>query len=110
MVEWYPSVSAGWVASEESFMEWTKPVLNSLKFRASWGSIGDQSVPNGLYLSTYAQRPINLDRSKWNKSIFRGFTSAAIDADIQWQDVVTKNIGVDIGLLKNKLNVTFDHF
>ncbi|HET9747025.1 MAG TPA: SusC/RagA family TonB-linked outer membrane protein, partial [Chitinophagaceae bacterium] len=48
----YPSFSAGWVASEERFMEWIKPMVNSLKFRASWGSIGDQSVPSGLYIST----------------------------------------------------------
>ena len=48
---WYPSFSAGWVASEEDFMQWIKPTVNTLKFRGSWGSIGDQSVPNNLYIS-----------------------------------------------------------
>jgi TonB-linked SusC/RagA family outer membrane protein len=105
---WYPSFSAGWVASEESFMEWTRPVLSSLKFRASWGSIGDQSVPNTLYLPIMPN-----GQSTWiganGARVFVG-TPAAIDANIQWQDVITKNLGVDVGLLKNKMNVTFDLF
>ncbi|HJS55167.1 MAG TPA: SusC/RagA family TonB-linked outer membrane protein, partial [Chitinophagaceae bacterium] len=106
---WYPSFSAGWVASEESFMEWTKPVLNSLKFRASWGSIGDQSVPNTLYLPIMPNGQSTWIGSNGQRVFFVG-SPAAIDANIQWQDVSTKNIGVDIGLLRNKLNVSFDLF
>jgi TonB-linked SusC/RagA family outer membrane protein len=104
---WYPSVSAGWVASEENFMQWTKHVINTLKFRASWGSIGDQSVSNRLYLPL-----MSTGQSTWINGARVNFVGspAAIDADIQWQDVVSKNIGVDIGLLKNKVNVSFDLF
>ena len=104
---WYPSVSAGWVASEENFMQWTKHVINTLKFRASWGSIGDQSVSNRLYLPV-----MPTGQSTWINGARVNFVGspAAIDANIQWQDVVSKNIGVDIGLLKNKVNVSFDLF
>ncbi|HKZ67662.1 MAG TPA: SusC/RagA family TonB-linked outer membrane protein [Chitinophagaceae bacterium] len=104
---WYPSVSAGWVASEENFMLWTKPVINSLKFRASWGSIGDQSVSNTLYMPIMAT-----GQSTWINGARVNFVGspAAIDAAIQWQDIVSKNVGVDIGLLKNKVNVSFDLF
>ena len=49
---WFPSFSAGWRLSEEAFMEWAKPALNSLKLRGSWGIIGDQTVDNGLYVSS----------------------------------------------------------
>ena len=48
---WFPSFSAGWRASEEKFMEWTKPAMSSLKLRGSWGIIGDQTVSNDLYTS-----------------------------------------------------------
>jgi TonB-linked SusC/RagA family outer membrane protein len=106
---WYPSVSAGWVASEEKFMEWTKPTLSSLKFRASWGSIGDQSVPNNLYLPVMPNGQSTWIGANTQRVFFVG-SPAAIDADIKWQDVVTKNIGVDIGLFKSKVNVTFDLF
>ncbi len=106
---WFPSVSAGWVASEEKFMEWTKPTLSSLKFRASWGSIGDQSVPNNLYLPVMPNGQSTWIGANGQRVFFVG-SPAAIDADIKWQDVVTKNIGVDIGLFKSKVNVTFDLF
>ena len=106
---WYPSFSAGWVASEESFMEWTKPVLNTLKVRASWGSIGDQSVPNTLYLPIMPNGQSTWIGANGQRVFFVG-TPAAIDANIQWQDIITKNFGVDIGLLRNKINVTFDLF
>ncbi len=104
---WYPSVSAGWVASEEKFMDWTKPVLSNLKFRASWGSIGDQSVSNRLYLPIMPN-----GQSTWINGSRVSYVGspAAIDANIQWQDIISKNVGVDIGLLKNKVNVSFDLF
>jgi TonB-linked SusC/RagA family outer membrane protein len=104
---WYPSVSAGWVASEEKFMEWTKPVVASLKFRGSWGSIGDQTVPNYLYLPT-----MQTGQSLWVNGARVNFVGSpdAIDANIQWQDIISKDLGVDVGFLKNKVNVSFDLF
>ncbi len=106
---WYPSFSVGWVASEERFMEWTKPVVNSLKFRASLGSIGDQSVPSGLYISTLPGGQSTWIGANGARVNFVG-TPTAVSSGIQWQDIVTKNIGVDMGLLKQKLNVSFDIF
>lgn len=104
---WYPSVSAGWVASEENFMQWTQPVINFLKIRASFGSIGDQSVASGLYISTLPG-----GQSTWINGPRVNFvgTPTAVSSDIQWQDIETKNIGVDVGLLKRKLNLSFDLF
>jgi TonB-linked SusC/RagA family outer membrane protein len=105
---WYPSVSAGWVVSEESFMQQLKPVLNNLKVRASWGTIGDQSVPSGLYISTLpgGQSTWIVNGARVN---FTG-TPTAVSADIQWQDVESKNVGVDLGLLKSKINISLDFF
>jgi TonB-linked SusC/RagA family outer membrane protein len=106
---WYPSVSAGWVASEEKFMQWSKPVVNSLKFRASWGSIGDQTVPNSLYLPVMDNGQATWIGGNGTRVFYVG-SPDAIDANIQWQDIISKNIGVDMGLFKNKVNVSFDLF
>src|SRR5690606_5618946 len=46
---WFTSASAGWVVSEENFMDWAKPALSHLKFRASYGLIGNQAAPPRLY-------------------------------------------------------------
>ena len=104
---WYPSFSAGWVASEENFMQGIKRVVNSLKFRASWGSIGDQSVSNKLYLPV-----MPTVQSTWinGARVNTVGSPAAIDANIQWQDIISKNIGVDIGLMENKVNISLDLF
>jgi len=50
----FPSFSAGWHLDKEAFMDWSKSFLDQFKIRASWGSIGDQTVPNNLYVPTMA--------------------------------------------------------
>jgi TonB-linked SusC/RagA family outer membrane protein len=112
---WYPSFSAGWVATEEKWMQWVTPYVNALKVRASWGSIGDQSVPNNLYISTLpGNTSAPIYQNTWiggngARANFVG-TPRAISSDIQWQDIITKNIGVDLSILKSKINVSFDLF
>ncbi len=105
---WFPSFSAGWVVSEESFMTNTKSVINFLKFRGSWGSIGDQTVPNSLYIPTMGSGAINWI-SGGNKFNYVG-TPPAVSRSITWQDIVSSNIGVDATFLNNKLTVTADLF
>ena len=53
---WFPSFSAGWVFTNESFMKPVENILSFGKFRASWGSIGDQTVSNTLYKAIMAGR------------------------------------------------------
>ncbi|ANE49151.1 SusC/RagA family TonB-linked outer membrane protein [Flavisolibacter tropicus] len=106
---WYPSFSAGWVASEEEFLQWMKPVVNSLKFRGSWGTIGDQTVPNGLYISTLPGGAATWIGANGARVAYTG-TPSAVFSDIQWQDVESKNLGVDVAVLNNKINFTFDLF
>ncbi|MEQ7802446.1 SusC/RagA family TonB-linked outer membrane protein [Pedobacter sp. ASV1-7] len=103
---WFPSFSAGWVASEEQFMDWAKPSLSLLKIRGSWGSIGDQTVSSGLYISQMLS-----GMSSWINSGVRApyvGTPTAVVSSIGWQNIVNKNLGVDLGFLNNNLNVTFD--
>lgn len=106
---WYPSFSAGWVLSNEEFMSGIQDVLTYAKFRGSWGSIGDQSVPNDLYLSS-----MGVGKNSWLSSggdqFFQLGTPGAISEGITWQDIVTLDLGVDMRFLYNKLGVEFDWF
>lgn len=104
----FPSFSAGWRASEERFMEWAKPTLSSLKLRASWGTIGDQSVPNTLYVSTMTAKNSNWLNGASN--LYSVGTPEAIVANITWQDITTLNFGLDFRLFNNKLGVSFDWY
>lgn len=108
--KWYPSFSAGWVVSKENFMESLAPVLSFMKLRGSWGSIGDQSVPNGLYISDLgAVRKglwLNSNGEQYN---YLG-TPQPVSAGIGWQNIVTLNLGADLRFFNNKFGVVFDWF
>ena len=105
---WFPSVSAGWVASEEKFMQWAKPVLNQLKFRGSWGVIGNQAVPPDLYVS-------NMDNSQtsWitNGALTNGVGTPKLSvADVSWEDLETLNFGLDTRFFNNKFGITAEWY
>ena len=107
--QWFPSFSAGWVASEESFMEWAKPTLNQLKFRGSWGSIGDQTVPPSLYTSTMIPGDVawlGADGSRY----FTIGTPSAVRSELKWQRIETTDIGLDMRMFNNKLGLVFDWY
>lgn len=104
---WFPSVSAGWRVTEEPWMMNAKSVLSSLKLRASWGTIGDQTVPSSLYIPTMSAMS-----TYWihNGALDTPFnTPGLVTADITWQDIQTLDFGVDFSLF-NQINVTFDWF
>ena len=106
---WYPSFSAGWVLTNETFMQSLDPVLSFAKLRASWGVIGDQSVRNSLYLST-----MDITKNQWltydGKQYFDLSTPGPISAGITWQDIETVNLGLDLRFFKNKLGFVFEWY
>jgi len=106
---WFPSFSAGWVLSEEGFMEGTRDWLTLFKFRGSWGTIGDQTVPSDLYVPT-----MDIGQSTWiggdgSRSYFVG-TPNAVAAAITWQDITTLDFGVDARFFNNKFGFSFDWY
>lgn len=106
---WFPAFSAGWRVTEEAWMNWITPVVSSMKLRGSWGMVGDQTVPNSLYVPT-----MSTSQSTWlepggSKTVVVS-TPAAVSRDITWQDIVSTNIGADLRLIKNKLGITFDWY
>lgn len=107
--KWFPSFSAGWVASEESFMEWSKPVVNQLKFRGSWGSIGDQTIKPSLYTSTMTVGEVSWLAADGSRVYAIG-TPTSVRSDISWQNIETLNLGADLRVLNNKLGFVFDWY
>src|SRR5699024_11675992 len=104
---WFPSVSAGWVISEENFMETLNPVLSFAKLRASWGLIGDQSVPSGLYLANMGVVKNNWLTSSGNQ-FYQLNTPGAISQSITWQDIEHVNLGGDFRCINNRIVLTFE--
>lgn len=105
---WFPSFSAGWRVSEESWMEWSTRYLSGLKLRASWGTVGDQTVSNSLYIPTMSGSQNNWIVS--GAKLYQFSTPGAVTANITWQDITTLDLGIDARFLNGDLGVTFDWY
>jgi len=113
----FPSVSAGWNVTEEGFMSDLKNTIPLLKFRGSFGEIGNQVVLNPdrsqVYFPVIPKMETN--NSNWidpNTGV-RYLTIGApnlISSTFTWEKVRTLNVGVDIALFNNRLNTSFDWF
>jgi TonB-linked SusC/RagA family outer membrane protein len=108
---YFPSVSAGWVLTEEPFMGGLDGTLDFMKLRASWGQNGNQSIDAFQYLSTISYENVNyfFGPDKTNVSI-GGYPSILPNPDITWETSEQLNIGVDLRLLRSRLGVTFDWY
>ena len=100
----FPSISAGWRISEEPFLStFRNSWLNNLKIRASWGSLGNNSVGNYDAISTLSSTLYVL-----NGIPVTGFTSGAIaNGNLKWESTHVVNIGVDFGI-NNKFSGSLD--
>jgi TonB-linked SusC/RagA family outer membrane protein len=109
----FPSFSAGWNIHEEEF--WTVPpkYISSLKVRASWGQLGNQNISP---YSDLPLLPINTGKLNWifNYGQTRpvGYTQAPplVNNNLTWETATTANVGLNIGLLDNKLTADIDLF
>lgn len=94
---YFPSVSAGWMITEEDFME-NVDWLSQLKLRGSWGQLGNQEIPNYAYLTLY------------RRDADRYLISRYGNPDLKWETTTQTNFGFDFGLYKNKLFGSVDYF
>jgi len=103
----FPSVSAGWVISRESFMAGTTDIISNLKLRASYGTLGNQEIGNYPYASS-----VETGYSYWfDKQLSSGVAQIALSNSlITWEKSSQFNVGIDAGLFHNKLAVGFDYY
>ena len=108
----FPSVSTGWVISEEPFMEGAKNWLSFLKLRASWGMLGNERIGSNYY-------PY-LALMTFNDALFYNGTEVSSDKtaaqrglaveDISWETTTSLDLGLDATFFSNRLKVGFDWY
>jgi len=106
----FPSVSAGWRLSNEPFMESTRSWLDNLKIRGSYGTLGNQLLGSNYYpyIATMG--------SGQSSYMFTGgkipYVSAAglVSPSLTWETVETRNIGIDLTLLNQRLDISVDAY
>ena len=116
----FPSVSAGWVVTNEKFMETTKSWLDFFKIRASWGQNGNNRIPKYQYLATIRQTGGSGDSGyKFGSDMTTSIggtpkTGAYADIvpnpDLTWETSEQLDFGFDARLLNSRLGVNFDWY
>lgn len=100
----FPSISAGWRISEESFMEGAG-FINNLKIRAAWGVSGNESF-GGDYEHIAQLQSANYT---FGGQLSPGQAPANFpNRDLSWEEAATFNVGIDFGLLENRLYGSFE--
>ncbi len=105
----FPSISAGWLVSEEPFMN-NQEVVSFLKLRASWGSLGNERIGNYPSIGI-----MNFSNALFfqNNLVTAQQTAAQSQyaiKDISWEKTVSTDVGFDAYFLKNRLRLTADAY
>ena len=103
----FPSFSAGWRLSEESFMEDYKNNIGDLKLRASYGVLGNQNVDNYSYQTVYT---MNTNGYVFNNAIVPSTSYTDGNSLLTWEKASNFNVGVDATFLDGSLYVSADYF
>jgi len=106
---YFPSVSAGWVITNEKFMEKTQNWLDFFKIRASWGQNGNCNISNFQYVGTIAFDDPYYFESKDNPGI-GAYPNILPNKDVKWETSEQLDLGFDARFLRNRLGVAFDWY
>ena len=116
----FPSVSAGWVMTNESFMEGTQSWMDFLKIRGSWGKNGNCNIAKYQYLATIALSGDAGDSGyKFGSAMATStagtpntgaYANIVPNFDLTWETSEQLDFGLDARFLSSRLGVTFDWY
>ncbi|OFX99770.1 MAG: SusC/RagA family TonB-linked outer membrane protein [Bacteroidetes bacterium GWF2_42_66] len=105
----FPSLSLGWRMSNEPFMEGTKNWLDNLKIRASYGELGNQLLSDFYpYITTMGSGLSNYIMSAGQTPYVSA--SGLVSPSLTWEKVATQNIGLDVALFGQRLDISADAY
>ena len=108
---YFPSFSAGWVLSEEPFLQNLKGKLDFLKLRASWGQNGNAAINPFQYLATISFANVNYFFGSDKGLVSTGaYPDILPNVNVTWETSDQLDLGFDARFLRSKLNVEFDWY
>ncbi|MCL6293547.1 SusC/RagA family TonB-linked outer membrane protein [Jejuia spongiicola] len=106
------SLSLGWALHNEDFFE--SDLFSQIKPRFSYGTLGNQLIGDHLFLARIGSggQQLNYPFGEGvSQNVLVGAIATSLPTpDIQWEETATTNIGIDLGLLNNRIKATFDYF
>ncbi len=103
----FPAVSAGWRISDESFMESTRDWLNNLKLRVGYGETGAASIDPYATLSVLVPGQVGIGGVLTNTY---AFSQTLTNPALTWERSKSWNIGVDFGMLNNRIDLSAEYY
>jgi TonB-linked SusC/RagA family outer membrane protein len=101
---YFPSASGAWRVLEENFMK-NQQVFSNLKLRVGYGASGNCNVDDNMYTTAYESSTYGFNNTEESAFV----TSSTLgNKDLQWETVKSTNIGLDMGFLNNRINVSAD--
>jgi len=102
---YFPSAAVAWRISEENFMQSLSSVINNLKLRFSYGSAGNNNIPSNQIAQVFNSSStsyINNVMNYWSPS------TTMANPDLKWETTYTRNLGLDFGLFRGKIDGTVE--
>jgi len=105
-----PSGSVAWVLSEENFFEPVRDVVNFLKFRFSYGSLGNQDLKENYYAYLATMGSGKISNILDGKQPIGVSAPGLVAGNLTWEKVTTADWGMDVNFLNNRLTATVDGY
>jgi TonB-linked SusC/RagA family outer membrane protein len=102
----FPSFTAGWIVSDESFLA-DNNAVDLLKFRVSYGVLGNDQILNNGYIGSLSGEATYI----YNGELVNGTAIGALpNAALRWEEAKKFNVGFDLELFDSKIGITADYF
>lgn len=106
---YFPGGSVGWAISEEPFFKKSLPIVNSLKLRGSYGTLGNSRIGAYRFLSIY--EAVNAQNFTPGGAPILNYTQNTLaNSDVKWETVHETNIGLDGELMNGKIFFSVDWY
>ena len=110
----FPSWSAGWVMSEESWFNKEKLGIDFLKIRGSFGILGRDNIQPWLWTQLYSRNadkgPVFGTSSNTSSGASFQMPQRGVNRDVHWDKTYKTNLGIDVRMLDNRFGITFDAY
>lgn len=110
---YFPAVALGWRISEENFFEGVHSWWNDLKFRFSYGTVGNDGISSDLWAQNWTSENDTRWQGAWDGKYHPTYdlaSSQMANPDLKWETTITRNIGFDFGFLQNRITATIDAY
>lgn len=106
-IAYFPSMTAGWIVSDEAFFGGNEGTVNFLKLRGSYGVLGNDQIPNNGYISQLNGEGTYV----FDGAIVNGLaTGQTPNPNLKWEQAQKFDVGMDMKMFQNKINIVADYF